>query len=270
MALTAHNQVRTSLNQGGLPGQPTPDPPLRPMMWDQGLADASKAYAEGCVWAHSSNRVNVGENLYASTNTASDIQDAVTAWSNEYVDYSFSTGACTPGRQCGHYTQIVWQGSILVGCAEAMCSPLRNPDQSELFDNAKLQVCQYATAGNIFGNQPYATDGGDLSLVPFFSDTSGVLIVPYALIWNPDNLVVPVAGDFIQAGQFPVTLLLDSQSGVGYHSAEEHPPIFDVNSLRLFVPNVDVTLGGQTTRRSGVLRFSPGSNPLQFQLTHFN
>jgi len=267
--LNAHNQVRTTVNQGGYAGQPVPNPALPLMNWDTGLASSASAYASQCVWAHSSDRINTGENLYASTSLASGIQDAVGAWAEEYRFYDFATRGCTPGEQCGHYTQLVWQGSILVGCGDAVCTPLRNPDGSVLFDSGRHQVCHYATAGNITGNDPYETDGGTPSLIPTYSDDTGVFTLPYGLIWPPTNVVQPTSASFSVHTASPLTFSLDSNSGATYLPAQEHPPVYDTNSQRLFLPIVDAFIGGQWSRHSAVLKYVPGSaSPMLMQLEH--
>jgi len=268
-ALNLHNQVRSTLNQGGYPGQPIPNPSLALMFWDQGLADSATAYANECVWQHSDNRINTGENLYASTDTASDIGDAVGVWADEYRYYDFSTGDCDPGEQCGHYTQLVWQDTLLVGCGDAVCTPLRRPDGSVLFDVGRHQVCHYATAGNINGNAPYETDGGNASLVPSYSTDTGVFTLPYGLIWPPTNVVEPTTASFSVHGTSPLVFSLDSSEPASYLPEEGHVPIYDTNSQRLFLPNVDVFVREQWERHSAVLRHVPGSvSPILLQLEY--
>lgn len=107
-AVNAHNAVRTRLNSGDYYfGQPVPTPPLPKMFWDADLAASAREYADKCVFQHSTNRINTGENLYASTAADADIDDAVEAWAGEESYYSFDTNECLPGEQCGHYTQVV-------------------------------------------------------------------------------------------------------------------------------------------------------------------
>lgn len=70
----------------------------------------------------------------------------ITNWFNEVRSYSFrSTSAAT-----GHYSQLIWGDSHLVGCGYAYYH-----DQSRGF--TKVYVCNYGPGGNIAGSAPYAT-----------------------------------------------------------------------------------------------------------------
>jgi hypothetical protein len=216
LALNAHNLVRQTVSQGGYAGQPLPTPALAWMFWDPELAAAAATYAGQCVWAHSSDRVNTGENLYASTSLSSDIEDAVAAWADEQRYFNLSTNSCTTGYQCGHYTQLVWQDSLLVGCGDAVCSPLRESNGTTLFSSGRYQVCRYATAGNIVGNRPYDTQGEDASLVPSFTETTGVLTIPYALVWHPNSVVESVRAEFRLLPGSPVRFEFSQAVGTTY------------------------------------------------------
>ena len=162
-ALQSHNQVREKVNTGAYPGQPVPNPPLPLLSWDQTLADQARAYADQCVWGHSDDRINVGENLAYSTGLSFSIEQAVGLWADEYQGYDFATGTCSID-QCGHYTQLVWQNTLLVGCGDAVCTPLRSPTGVSLAAEARYHVCRYATAGNINGERPYVITGDDPTL----------------------------------------------------------------------------------------------------------
>lgn len=50
----------------------------------------------------------VGENLAADTTNSLDavIDRSLTAFFEEHRDYNFRTLHCTPGKMCGHYTQV--------------------------------------------------------------------------------------------------------------------------------------------------------------------
>ncbi len=268
-ALTAHNDVRAMVNAGGYPGQPTPNPALPMAMWDQTLADGAEAYAEQCIWGHSDGRINTGENLYATNGLNRTITDAAGVWAGEYQDYTFQTGSCAAGKQCGHYTQMIWFDSILVGCGDAVCDPLRYPNGSILFggDPALNVVCWYAPGGNLMGESPYNTDGGNPANTPDYNHDTQTLTMPYTLLWHPDNLVVPYDLALSLVNGVPIRFSLDSASRVDY-DAMNHVPVLDVNSTRLFLPLVDLSINGVVSQHSLVLKYVPGSNPLQFELTH--
>ena len=84
--------------------------------WDQNLAAFAQAYANSCIFEHSSSgsRIGlvdgvswIGESLYiASAGLHGVARDAIQAWYNEKSDYDYDNNTCTPGRVCGHYTQV--------------------------------------------------------------------------------------------------------------------------------------------------------------------
>ena len=42
-------------------------------------------------------------------------------WCSERRWYSFETATCRKDKQCGHYTQMVWHDSRVIGCGMAFC-----------------------------------------------------------------------------------------------------------------------------------------------------
>lgn len=150
----AHNAIRASVP----PPQPVPDPPLPALIWNQELANFAQSHADACVFAHSNstNRTNtfgewVGENIAANTGTGYDPYTIVDLWASEAIDYDYNTNTCANGKQCGHYTQIVWRDTTELGCAKAVCPTLGNTT----FTNAEFWVCEYLPGGNYIGQRPY-------------------------------------------------------------------------------------------------------------------
>lgn len=145
--LLAHNQWRA---EAGVP----------PLRWSAELGRSSLAWAtqlatqNACVMQHSRSRDDTGENLYwASPVMWSDgrreVQgitpwNVVDSWGREVADYDYADNRCQPGKQCGHYTQLVWQNTREVGCAAYVC-----PSKEQVW------VCQYRPAGNYVGQRPY-------------------------------------------------------------------------------------------------------------------
>ena len=124
-----------------------------PLRWDADLASqarnrARQLAAQGCRIEHGLLPDDVGENLYrASPLRAEGRADAVLmlsptqvvdAWGAESADYSPASGACAPGRQCGHYTQVVWPATEALGCGMAVCPSL-----------GQVWVCRYRPRGNV-------------------------------------------------------------------------------------------------------------------------
>ena len=123
------------------------------LRWSPDLAAQAQNRARqlagrGCIIEHGLLAEELGENLYRAgplraegrddaVMTASP-SDVVDAWGAESVDYSPASGSCAPGRQCGHYTQIVWPSTEEVGCGMAICPSL-----------GQVWVCLYRPKGNV-------------------------------------------------------------------------------------------------------------------------
>ncbi|XWV26849.1 hypothetical protein QJ857_gp0201 [Tupanvirus soda lake] len=145
--VNSHNYYRSTVN-----------PPARympTMQWSSSLATSANAWATKCRWAHSGT-ANVGENLYATTlrTTASNFNpnNAVNSWGSEKQYYNYSTNTCATGRVCGHYTQMVWDDSVNVGCAFQDCPVIQGLSWP---NGGTIVVCQYSPPGNWWGEKPY-------------------------------------------------------------------------------------------------------------------
>jgi hypothetical protein len=116
-----------------------------------------------------SNHANgYGENLYAYTQSEPiTIDEAMSHWYDEEQPlYNYTDGSCRDAYYpngakitCGHYTQVVWQETQEVGCANAQY-------QSGNFAGGYVYVCKYKKAGNVKGEKPYCTSysNGDIYL----------------------------------------------------------------------------------------------------------
>lgn len=82
-----------------------------------------------------------GENLFEISGGSASPSSVVGAWMSEEANYHYATNSCT-GR-CGHYTQVVWRSTKLVGCGAA-----RNATR-------EVWVCDYDPHGNTVGERPY-------------------------------------------------------------------------------------------------------------------
>ena len=141
-----HNVVRAGVGVG-------------PLFWDERLAATAQAWAATCTGdptntqiIHNPNRSSgypfyVGENIASGTGTLS-VATAVNLWASEQQYYDYASNVCTPplGQTCGHYTQLVWANSYLLGCGTALCPNL-------VFSH--VLVCNYAPGGNIGAEKPY-------------------------------------------------------------------------------------------------------------------
>ncbi len=145
--VAAHNEARAS-------AKPTPKPALPPLTWSEDAAKVARAWASQCRFEHNPNRGKHGENLAAAAPPGSKThQEAVKDWASEAADYSYSSNKCTPGKMCGHYTQVVWRDTKQVGCATVTCT--KNSPFGAQFPTWQLWVCNYAPPGNVVGQKPY-------------------------------------------------------------------------------------------------------------------
>jgi pathogenesis-related protein 1 len=123
----AHNRARS---QRGLP----------PLSWSSELAQKAQRAAKTCTGDHS--RTSFGENIYGKT-APPEPEEAVATWVRESADYDYARNSCRAGRMCGHYTQVVWRSTKLVGCAIEPCG------------RWTYVYCAYDPPGNWRGEKPY-------------------------------------------------------------------------------------------------------------------
>lgn len=143
--LEAHNQPRQAVG--------VPD-----LQWSTELATSAQRWADQLLATNSfqhspatlRNGGRIGENLASRSSSApggslSTPARAIAGWVDEQSDYNYATNSCTPGKMCGHYTQMVWAETTEVGCALA-----RNANATR-----EVWVCHYSPSGNVVGQRPY-------------------------------------------------------------------------------------------------------------------
>jgi pathogenesis-related protein 1 len=158
--LDAQNAVRA--DPSTVDGSPAPSPALAPLAWSDTVAARAQAYADGCVYAHDVNALRAlgyGENLAAAAPPGSlTTAQVVGLWASEAPYYHYDTNTCdaanaaNTAHTCGHYTQLVWRGTTVVGCGVQACTR-NSPFQG--FSTWQLWVCDYAPPGNYVGERPY-------------------------------------------------------------------------------------------------------------------
>lgn len=115
------------------------------LTWSEEVATSAQAWADelakDCKFKHSDG--DYGENIWARTKGAFSPTDVVMSWGSEMEDYDYESNTCAADKDCGHYTQIVWQNTTKVGCGVATC------------DGRDIWVCQYAPPGSFVGEKPY-------------------------------------------------------------------------------------------------------------------
>ncbi|XP_057953150.1 pathogenesis-related protein 1A-like [Malania oleifera] len=132
--LQLHNAAREEVGVG-------------PLQWDAALEDYARNYAKvrskDCAIIHSGGPY--GENVYWGVGDGfNDAAGAMKYWVDEKNYYDYDSNTCEAGKECLHYTQIVWRNTQRVGCARSPCS-----------DGKFFITCNYDPMGNISGERPY-------------------------------------------------------------------------------------------------------------------
>ncbi|KAL5197811.1 hypothetical protein ABZP36_001467 [Zizania latifolia] len=134
-----HNAARSDVGVG-------------PVTWDDTVAAYAQAYAEqrrgDCQLRHSDSGGKYGENIFwGSAGGDWTAASAVGLWVDEKKWYDHSSNTCSApvGQSCGHYTQVVWRDSILIGCARVVCDN----------NGGVFITCNYSPPGNFVGQSPY-------------------------------------------------------------------------------------------------------------------
>ena len=143
LILQKHNEARAA-------AMPAPAPALPPMTWSDRATGVAQTWADRCKFEHNTG-TGYGENLYAST-ADSNATEPVDTWASEAANYTYATNTCTTSKVCGHYTQVVWRSSIMLGCGKSACtsnSPFGGTGTWFFW------VCDYSPPGNFVGQKPY-------------------------------------------------------------------------------------------------------------------
>ena len=132
--LAHHNKVRAAV---GVP----------PLKWSPTLANYSQKWTDylagsSCRVEHRSDN-QYGENIYAGTAGHFTAVDAAKAWEAEKKSYDGTPLKQSIIKAVGHYTQITWRDTRMLGCGEALCNKML------------LVVCNYDPPGNYIGQLPY-------------------------------------------------------------------------------------------------------------------
>lgn len=105
-----------------------------PVKWSPDLAAYASKWTSACQFKHSQGPW--GENLCLGFINWS---DCIFAWYNEHLQYNYATPAFTAST--GHFTQLSWLSTQLIGCASVSCPNL----------NGIFYACEFAPQGNVEG-----------------------------------------------------------------------------------------------------------------------
>uniref|UniRef100_A0A0D3GYD1 SCP domain-containing protein n=1 Tax=Oryza barthii TaxID=65489 RepID=A0A0D3GYD1_9ORYZ len=72
---------------------------------------------------------------------------AMSYWVGERPYYDYRSNNCLGGRECRHYTQVVWRRTAYVGCARVTCNTNNGI--------GTIIACNYYPRGNIYNERPY-------------------------------------------------------------------------------------------------------------------
>ncbi|XP_068136126.1 serotriflin-like [Hyperolius riggenbachi] len=136
--IDTHNQYRCEVS-----------PPAENMLklkWNEQAREKALTYAKRCIEDHSpitqrtlqDPEMTCGENLMASPYKLT-WDFVVKYWNDEYTDFEYGKGPKKPNCVVGHFIQLAWASSRLLGCDVWECDNLVN---------RFLYVCHYCPAGN--------------------------------------------------------------------------------------------------------------------------
>ncbi len=132
--LAAHNRYRTALG-------------LAPLRWSEALAAGALRWAVRLAALGRLEHSGPGQNLAMATSGFETPAQLVDLWGSErrYFRNGIFPAISSTGNwmDVGHYSQIVWRGTVEVGCGWA-----RGGGRDVL-------VCDYAPPGNVMGERAY-------------------------------------------------------------------------------------------------------------------
>ena len=163
--LAAHNAVRQrvarveSQRLGGTVIIPD-------LIWDSAVAALAQEWADSLIkrnpptgqhrQGEKLEQLGLGENWYLAWSEGTpnlSAKGAVESWAEEEKWYHYHKNICTPGKECLHYTQLVWSNTQRLGAGRAV----RTTDDGRIY---VIWVCNYVPAGNIKGERPYSVTRG--------------------------------------------------------------------------------------------------------------
>ncbi|CAH1774461.1 unnamed protein product [Owenia fusiformis] len=147
------------------------------LTYNQELAKLSQLRANKCIWDHGDytfcNGTSVGQNMYyigrpgGSSIDSGIAMGAMKGWYNdEKPHYDLKTISCAQGKVCGHYTQVIWAVTEMVGCGAHICDKLYQYKDgvkviyrdTPTYDYT-LVICDYSPPGNYVGQKPFREGG---------------------------------------------------------------------------------------------------------------
>jgi len=137
--LEVHNQIRAVVGN-------------EPLIWSSDIAMYAQEWVNHlavttCSLSHRPSfgeyAQQYGENAFMGTLGHYGVKDAMRSWEQEKSDYEGQTINAENYRIFGHYTQLIWDKSVEIGCGKAACY------------GRIIIFCNYDPAGNTIGERPY-------------------------------------------------------------------------------------------------------------------
>ena len=115
---------------------------MPPLAWDDTLAATAQEWANriAASGAVPPPHRAAGENLFWGTAGQWQPKDVLEIWEGESKNYDRATNTCAPGKNCVHFTQVVWTTTTRLGCGIA-----KGMSKGEATD---FIVCNYSPPGN--------------------------------------------------------------------------------------------------------------------------
>ncbi|CAJ0598974.1 unnamed protein product [Cylicocyclus nassatus] len=153
--LDVHNELRSLVANGkaedGYGDYAPKAAAMNKLKYDCDVEKYAVKHAAKCVFQHS-NTKGLGENVFMrgpAYDPVKAAEDASRSWFGELAqrgvgkDLTFSMKLFN--NKVGHYTQMVWQSTKVIGCAVQACPKM------------SLAVCNYKEAGNMLNAKIYET-----------------------------------------------------------------------------------------------------------------
>ncbi|KAH0944789.1 hypothetical protein HN011_007293 [Eciton burchellii] len=121
------------------------------MKWHPGLAKAAQRWADRCAGLQHDNATGLyldgfgqsGQNIFISTGRTL-WNFPIRMWYMEYKDFKYGPNTTNELIEIGHYTQVAWATTHLVGCGVSHCTGGKGPVNKDFY----MYVCNYAPSGN--------------------------------------------------------------------------------------------------------------------------
>ncbi|GMR39778.1 hypothetical protein PMAYCL1PPCAC_09973, partial [Pristionchus mayeri] len=157
--LESHNRLRNNISKGTYIAKgkkmPAAKKTIPALKWDCALEKSAQNVSKQCIYEHSTNRHDIGENLWRNTgsspfkNIAGFGRMASNSWKNEFQEYGWPSTVFTyeiaVTGELFHATQMAWAETKTIGCGITLCKGATQV----------IVVCHYNKTGNWLGAPIY-------------------------------------------------------------------------------------------------------------------